>query len=50
MSSIQVTQEFVVETDITVTVNNTGKHIMGETSENTVLLSDHKQQEVYDPC
>ena len=30
MSSIQVNQEFMVETDITVTVNNTRKDIMGK--------------------
>ena len=38
MSFIQVDQDFVVETDTI--VHNTGEDIMGETGENTVLLSN----------
>ena len=38
ISFIQVNQEFLVETDTT--VNNTGEDIMGETGENTVLISE----------
>ena len=42
MSFIQVDQEFVVETDTK--VNNTGNYIMGETSENTIPLSNNNKR------
>ena len=42
MSFIQVDQEFMVETDTT--VNNTGEDIMGETSKNTVPLSNKNKR------
>ena len=42
MSFIQVDQEFAVETGTT--VNNTGENIMGETGDNTVLLSNNSKR------
>ena len=42
MSFIQVDQEFVVETDTT--VSNTGEDIMKETGENTVPLSNSSKR------
>ena len=42
MSFIQVDQEFVVETDTT--VSNTGEDIMRETGENTVPLSNSNKR------
>ena len=42
MSFIEVDQEFLVETGIT--VNNTGEGITGETGENTVPLSNNNKR------
>ena len=42
MSFIQADQEFDVETNTT--VNNTGKDVMGETSENTVPISNNNKR------
>ena len=42
MSFIHVDQEFVVETDTT--VSNTGEDIMRETGENTVPLSNSNKR------
>ena len=44
MSFIQVDQEFVVETDTT--VSNTGEDIMRETGENTVPLSNSNKRSI----